>query len=118
VWHGRRFARRPFPWLQSSERYDPHANKFLAAATMQERRFKLGDSTVRLPSGDVLVAGGSTHVEIYDATANRFRTIGPAMDTARNLGAAVLLDDGSVLIAGGYASVDPLPTTRTALRYR
>jgi hypothetical protein len=30
----------------------------------------------------------------------------------------VLLDDGSVLIAGGYASVDPLPTTETALRYR
>jgi hypothetical protein len=30
----------------------------------------------------------------------------------------VVLDDGSVLIAGGYASIDPLPTTDTALRYR
>ena len=40
------------------------------------------------------------------------------MENARNLSSAVLLDDGSVLIAGGYASVDPLPTTDTALRYR
>jgi hypothetical protein len=104
--------------LTTSERYDPRTNGFLPAATMQERRFKLGGSTVRLPNGDVLVAGGSTQVELYDAAADRFRTIGPSMDNARNLGAAVLLDDGSVLIAGGYASVDPLPTTDTALRYR
>ena len=40
------------------------------------------------------------------------------MENARNLGAAVALDDGSVLIAGGYANVNPLPTTETALRYR
>jgi beta-lactamase regulating signal transducer with metallopeptidase domain len=104
--------------LATSERYDPRTNTFVPAGTMQERRFKLGNATVRLSNGDVLVAGGSTHVELYDAAAGSFRAIGAPMDNARNLGAAVLLDDGSVLISGGYASVNPLPTTDTALRYR
>lgn len=104
--------------LASSERFEPRTNTFVPAATMQERRFKLGNSTVRLPNGDVLIAGGSTPVELYDAAADRFRAVGAPMETARNLGAAVVLDDGSVLIAGGYASIDPLPTTDTALRYR
>jgi beta-lactamase regulating signal transducer with metallopeptidase domain len=103
--------------LDSAERYNPRANRFVPAGTMNEKRFKLRDATVRLPNGDVLIAGGSDHVELYDAAHDRFRTIEPRMDNARNLASAVLLNDGSVLIAGGYASVDPLPTTETALRY-
>jgi hypothetical protein len=104
--------------LNTAERYDPRANRFVAAGTMNEKRFKLRDATVRLPNGDVLIAGGSDHVELYDAAHDRFRTVEPRMENARNLASAVLLNDGSVLIAGGYASVDPLPTTETALRYR
>jgi beta-lactamase regulating signal transducer with metallopeptidase domain len=104
--------------LTSTERYLPAENRFVAAGTLNAKRFKLRDAVVRLRNGDVLVAGGSEQVELYDAAHDRFRTIGAPMENARNLGAAVLLDDGSVLIAGGYASVDPLPTTETALRYR
>jgi beta-lactamase regulating signal transducer with metallopeptidase domain len=104
--------------LTSTERYLPGENHFVAAGTMNAKRFKLRDAVVRLRDGNVLVAGGSEQVELYEAANDRFRTVGPVMDNARNLSAAVLLDDGSVLIAGGYASVDPLPTTDTALRYR
>jgi Zn-dependent protease with chaperone function len=104
--------------LNTAERYDPRSNRFVAAAPMSARRFKLPNATARLPNGDVLVAGGSERVELYDAARDRFRVVGPSMDNARNFGGALLLDDGSVLIAGGYASVDPLPTTETALRYR
>jgi len=104
--------------LDTTERYDPVANRFVAGATMHVHRFKLLHSTARLANGDVLVAGGGEQVELYDAAQHRFRDVGAPMETARNLGAAVLLDDGSVLIAGGYASVNPLPTTDTALRYR
>ena len=85
---------------------------------MNAPRFKLSNATTRLPNGDVLVAGGSERVELYEAAYDRFRVVGPSMDNARNFGGAILLDDGSVLIAGGYASVNPLPTTDTALRYR
>jgi beta-lactamase regulating signal transducer with metallopeptidase domain len=104
--------------LTSTERYLPAENRFVAAGTLNSKRFKLRDAAVRLRNGDVLVAGGSEQVELYDAAHDRFRTVGAPMENARNLSSAVLLDDGSVLIAGGYASVDPLPTTETALRYR
>ena len=104
--------------LTSTERYLPAENRFVAAGTLNTKRFKLRDAAIRLRNGDVLIAGGSEQVELYDAAHDRFRTVGSPMENARNLSSAVLLDDGSVLIAGGYASVDPLPTTETALRYR
>jgi hypothetical protein len=104
--------------LDTTERFDPGANRFVPAATMHAHRFKLIHATARLPNGDVLVAGGNERVEVYEAAHDRFRLIEGSMENARNLGAAVLLDDGSVLIAGGYANVNPLPTTDTALRYR
>ena len=104
--------------LFSAERYEPRANRFVPAGAMNAKRFKLAQSTVRLANGNVLVAGGSDHVELYDAARDSFSIVQGSMSSARNLGAAVLLDDGSVLIAGGYDSVDPLPTTETALLYR
>jgi hypothetical protein len=104
--------------LDDAERYDPKLNRCVRAGTMNAHRFKIGNSVVRLPNGDVLVAGGGDRVELYDAAHDRFRLIDGSMGNARNLGAAMLLDDGSVLIAGGYDSVDPLPTTDTAQRYR
>jgi alkylated DNA repair dioxygenase AlkB len=104
--------------LDDTERYEPKSNRFVAAGTMHVHRFKILHSVVRLPNGDVLVAGGGDRAELYDAAHDRFRMIDGNMGNARNLGAALLLDDGSVLIAGGYDSVDPLPTTDTAQRYR
>lgn len=104
--------------LDDTERYEPKTNRFVAAGTMRVKRFKIGESVVRLANGDVLVAGGGDRAELYDAAHDRFRLIDGSMGNARNLGAALLLDDGSVLIAGGYDSVDPLPTTDTAQRYR
>jgi|GEM_PF-1079823 len=103
--------------LDDAERYDPRSNRFIAAGTMHVHRFKIGNSVVLLRNGDALVAGGGDRAELYDAAHDRFRLIDGSMGNARNLGAAVLLDDGSVLIAGGYDSVDPLPTTDTAQRY-
>lgn len=104
--------------LDVAERYEPKSNRFVPAGTMHVHRFKIAESTVRLANGDVLVAGGGERAELYDAAHDRFRLIDGSMGNARNLGAAVLLDDGSVLIAGGYDSADPLPTTETAQRYR
>ncbi len=104
--------------LSDAERYVPRANAFVPAASMHAARFKHSGDTVRLANGDVLVAGGDARAELYDAQHDRFTVLAGTLGTARNLGAAVLLDDGSVLIAGGYDSVSPLPTTQTALRFR
>ena len=104
--------------LSDTERYVPGSNAFVPAAPMHAVRFKHAGDTVRLANGDVLVAGGDAHAEVYDARHDRFSVVPGTLGSARNLGAAVLLDDGSVLIAGGYDSVNPLPTTPTALRFR
>jgi beta-lactamase regulating signal transducer with metallopeptidase domain len=104
--------------LEDTERYDPKTNRFVAAGTMHVHRFKIAESTVRLANGDVLIAGGGDRAEVYDVAQDRFRLVDGSMGNARNLGAAVLLNDGSVLIAGGYDSADPLPTTDSAQRYR
>ncbi len=104
--------------LDTSERYEPDSQRFIAAAPMHAHRFKLAQGTVRLPDGDVLVAGGDDRAELYNVRRDSFRFVAGNMQSARNLGVAVLLNDGSVLIAGGYDSQDPLPTTETAQRYR
>jgi hypothetical protein len=59
-----------------------------------------GGTLTRLPSGKILVAGGGTVVELYDATTNSFSP-GPAMKVARSFHAAARLNDGKVLLAGG-----------------
>jgi hypothetical protein len=66
-----------------------------------ERRFKLTDAVVRLPSGRVLVAGGGARVEVYDPATPRFRAAG-RVGTSLASATATVLGDGRVLVVGGY----------------
>src|ERR1700723_94091 len=50
--------------LNSSEIYDPRTGKFFPTASLNDSRFKLPDEAVQLPSGRLLVAGGSQSVEV------------------------------------------------------
>ena len=76
-----------------------------------------------LPSGKVLIAGGSSGVspfwlstaEIYDPSAAQFTSTG-SMNAPRALHTATLLGDGTVLIAGGTNS-DPISVGQTAELY-
>ncbi len=52
-----------------------------------------------------------------DPATDRFVVVSGNLGSARNLGAAVSLGNGTALIAGGYDSLDPLPPTDTALVY-
>jgi hypothetical protein len=71
------------------------------STTRAERRFKLTDAVVRLPSGRVLVAGGGARVEVYEPATRRFRAAG-RVGASLASATATVLRDGRVLVAGGY----------------
>jgi Kelch motif len=92
------------------ERFDPATAKWSEAAPMSVSRE--GALVTTLADGRVFVAGGSTatpgkedahtlaSTEIYDPAADGW-SAGPDLLEARKEGAALTLDDGSILIHGG-----------------
>ena len=86
----------------SAEIYDSTAGKFRAIGDMNMARFKLANAVVSLRDGKILLAGGGERLELYDPAANTFKVVGGRIDTARFFSAATLLQDGRVLITGGY----------------
>lgn len=92
-WHGT---------LNSTEIYDPQRGTFTAASALNDPRFKLPPA-VQLRSGQLLVAGGNKQVEVYDVRTEKFMVASGAMNDARHFMTETLLQDGRVLLAGGYA---------------
>jgi len=88
--------------MTSTELYDPSTGSFSAGASMISSRFKLHASVATLPTGQVLVAGGSTTVELYDPASRTFLEVPGSLDEPRFFSTATTLRDGSVLIVGGY----------------
>jgi hypothetical protein len=92
--------------LNSAEIFDPHTGKFTAASPMNESRFKLPDEAVQLPSGRLLIAGGSREVELFDPANGKFLVVAGEMNDKWHYLSETKLRDGSVLLAGGYANND------------
>lgn len=86
----------------SAELYEPAQGKFRAIGPMTTTRYKLIDAVVALKNGQVLIAGGAAHLELYDPATNTFKTVPGGLDTARSFSVATVLPDGRVLITGGY----------------
>jgi hypothetical protein len=97
--------------LISAEIYNPTAGTFSSAGTMTAARS--GHTMTVLANGTVLIAGGQgctsatscsalSSAEIYDPIAGTFTATSYGMDAALFGGSAVLLNSGSVLIAGGF----------------
>jgi uncharacterized repeat protein (TIGR01451 family)/CSLREA domain-containing protein len=92
--------------LASADRYDPAANAWSPAASMNEGR--VSHTATKLASGMVLVAGGFrlaigpplTSAELFDPATDSWSGAGE-MQSARHLHAATLLPDGTVLVSGG-----------------
>jgi hypothetical protein len=93
--------------LESAEVHDPNNGTFLPAGSMTEARV-LATATL-LPSGQILVAGGSGRVDqpqalssadLYDPASGAFTATG-AMTAPRENHTATLLSNGKGLIAGG-----------------
>jgi hypothetical protein len=92
--------------LTGAEIYDPHSGKFSAAASLNDSRFKLPDEAVQLPSGKLLVAGGSKQAEVFDPATGRFALVAGQMNDRWHYMSETKLRDGSVLLAGGYPNND------------
>ncbi len=101
---------------RSTELYDPTTGKFLAGPDMNWPRFKLPDAVATLPSGALLIAGGSARMEIYDPATTAFAVVPGELETAREFATASVLANGDVLVAGGYD--DRIQTAAFAWRVR
>jgi hypothetical protein len=92
--------------MNSAEIFDPRTAKFTATSPLHDRRFKLPERAVQLPSGKLLIAGGSKDVEVYDPNAGTFDLASGQLSDAWHFMTATPLQDGRVLLAGGYPNSD------------
>jgi uncharacterized repeat protein (TIGR01451 family) len=90
-----------------AEIYDPVAGTWTATAPMPSADYS--QAAVLLGNGDVLVAGGeeegccgAVQAALYDPGTGTWSSTGPT--NAHSDGSMAVLDDGQVLLAGGYTS--------------
>jgi N-acetylneuraminic acid mutarotase len=105
----------PAPGLGTAELYDPGAGTWSTTGSLHVPRW--GHTATLLADGKVLVAGGSTvrfgqslkalhSAELYNPSDGTW-TDAASMTDARSGHAAVVLDNGFVLVCGGSAPVAP-----------
>jgi hypothetical protein len=98
----------------SADIYDPATNSFTPATLPMDHQRAAHTATL-FPSGPlagkVLIAGGvggssfffkDSSAEIYDPASQEFILLSSFMNEPRSLHTATLLEDGSVLLAGGF----------------
>lgn len=101
---------------RQTEIYDPKSRRFRAGPSLYWGRYHLAGAVLGLRSGKVLVAGDAPDLELYEPRSGRVRRVGE-LGVSLGFSTAVLLADGSALIAGGYTSVGENPS-RQAWLYR
>jgi hypothetical protein len=92
--------------IADAEVYDPTKGKFSPIASMRNPRFKLPEYAVVLRSGEVLIAGGSERLELFQPTSGRFIGISGSIEGPWHYMSETALKNGDVLLAGGYADSD------------
>lgn len=106
--------------LSSAELYDPAEGTF--AQTLRGMgTSRWGHTATRLPTGDVLLAGGmvdsmgtcTTSAELYTPQKGGFVLTTGSMKTPRGMHTATLLATGDVLVAGGIDGPTSLSSAET-----
>lgn len=87
----------------SAEIYDTSEGMFTQITNMNSARFKLAHAAVLLSDGDVLIGGGNRQLEIFHVRDQRF-ILSEKLDDDYYFSVLTLLNDGQVLITGGYDS--------------
>jgi Kelch motif/Galactose oxidase, central domain len=82
----------------TTEIYDVRAGRFRAGPALAAERFKLPNAVLRLPDGDIVIAGGAATIERVRSTS---RIIG-SLGAASYYGTATLLPSGELVVIGGY----------------
>ena len=104
-------------WLSDSAIYDPSDGSVTSLASPMTSAFGYHTATL-LNDGTVLLTGGYNHngdtyvysAEIYDPTDYSFWPVNNPMTSVRGDHAASLLNDGTVLITGGWNGIAYLDT--------
>lgn len=87
---------------RSTEIYDPATGRFTQSADMHTTRYKHTNTSLLLPSGQVLLVGGSATFELYNPTTDDFRIVKQGAGVTRLFATATIIPDGQALITGGY----------------
>lgn len=86
----------------SAETFDPLTGTASRVGPMRLPRYKHEGTSVVLPDGRVLLAGGAREAEVYDPQAGAFLGVDGDAQMGGQFSAAAPLADGRVLITGGY----------------
>ena len=89
---------------RSTEFFDPKTATFSAGPLMNLARYKHAGSSVLLPSGLVLLAGGAPRAEIYNPRNKTFSLLAGDHQMAGQFSAVAPLTSGGALITGGYGN--------------
>ena len=89
---------------RDAEAYDLLTGRFSAIGDMRRTRYKHQGTMTVLADGRVLIAGGSSDPELFDPGSGSFTLIGSSNALAGSFSTATRLDNGQVLIAGGYGN--------------
>ena len=86
----------------SVEIFNPKTKTFAKIGDMNLSRYKLRGTSILQKDGKVLILGGATQAEIFDPADKTFEVATGDFESRRLFSTATLLQNGQVLIVGGY----------------